>query len=76
MEDTARTMGMPAQVEIHIIATSQGLQIAAPPNPLVVMKLLGDAMNAYVMQIMKNQQSRIAVPNGTLVDKRILENAK
>ena len=70
--------GVPT-AEIHIRWVNGAVTMDAPENPLLVMKILGDALGVYAMEvqkrIVKENQSSIIVPNGAFVDKELMKKA-
>lgn len=66
-------------MELHVKWVNGTVQMSAPENPIFFMRLMGDIMNAYSINMAQKQQkeqSRIINPNAAVVDGRLLEKIK
>lgn len=76
----AQPQTQPVQpIEIHILWDRGKIQLSAPQNPLLVMKILGDTLSSYAEEVQKHmmqQPNQIVVPQGAMVDQRIVEAAE
>ena len=75
-------MAQPQQnlvMEMHVKWINGTVQLSAPDNPVLFMRLMGDVMNAYALntqqKIMK-EQSRIIKPDAAVVDGRLMDKIK
>ena len=66
-------------MEMHVRWVNGQIELSAPDNPVLFMRLMGDIMGAYALntqqQIMQIQ-SRIVKTNAAVVDERLLEKIK
>ena len=63
-------------MEMHVRWVNGQIELSAPDNPILFMRLMGDIMGAYALntqQKLMQQQSRIVKPNASVVDGRLLE---
>lgn len=69
------------QIVVDITIRWENGQVAlnAPDNPLIFMKVMSDAMDVYVLKMNQRAlaaKSRIVQPGVSIVDKKLLDNAR
>jgi len=67
------------RMELHVEWINGNVSVSAPPNPILAMIIISDAMEILAKEYakaMQQEQSLIIQPGGVPVDKRIVEEAQ
>jgi hypothetical protein len=67
------------RMELHVEWVNGAVNVSAPPNPILALIIIGDAMKALAVEytkMLKEAQSPIIQPGLTAVDKRIIDQAR